>query len=841
MPTIEDLPPVVAAADTDELPAFQSGECRKVTRAQLLAGMQVGIAVAPNALLGRSSSGTGAPENIAVGQNLRLSAGVLTGPAPFTSASLPAGRMPFATDLVVMGQSGADAGVAYGPFQSGLASLSGIDLSRHLARPTGGLLARSLADSLGDTVTVEAFGAVGDGVTDCTDAINAAVSSGRQVLFGPGTYLLRGQCTIPVPAALVGVAGQTVLRRPVPSVQAGGAWIAVQGASFSAHGIVFDANHHPAESWGVLVTDACARAVFRDCTFANATGPSLGTGLAFLPNAAASHAVSSCEFRGNAVHGVWVRASNGVHLAGCIAHGNGAYGLCVDDDDPALARQVRNVVVAGNTCWNNARGISVGNYNQTNAQPPVWGNAHPDVVGAAITGNTCFGNTAYGLALAGQALLASGNVLTGNGPDGAGILFNACLSRLEDNVVVAAPGSFGIDAGGCSDCEVVGNSVSGAAVGLNVGGSQRVRAAGNRLDGNGWGITVYNVETDGQGADFGQGTAALTLRGNRITFGGAGGGITLIDGPQTVLVADNEFFGTDTADIAQCLWAHTDSAVVRGNSWNNEARRIVNPSPVGPIRQIILPDIADDIMVTDAPGGVQSITTRHAQDVAGTVAFIRVARGGTGYTAATVTVTGRGAGAGAIAYVRDGAVVGIALTQAGHGYDAATAVTLTGDGQGATATAFVGLQPLEDRRLRIHCNAPTRFDRAAASPALDNWTLGSLTVPAGSCIDWTVTWGAWRATAFALGEFVAPPGDGSVVLRTLPGGDLVLRPAGSGAIRLSSDGATTGCTLTVGHGSPEGVVVAPPGSDYRNLDGGAGATLWIKRSGADAHGWSAIA
>ena len=843
MPTIDQLAPVIAAADTDEMPVHQSGSSRKVTRAQLLAGMQVSLALAQGTLLGRSSAGTGDPETIGIGSNLTLAGGQLSAPTPFTAAALPVGRSPTTADLVPLGQHGIDSAVPYGPFMGGLSALSGIDLSRHSVRPAAGSILRSLAESLSDLIAIEAFGAVGDGITDCTDAINAAVATGRPIMFGPSIYLLRGQCTIDQPTEFVGVPGRTTLRRPMGSVQSGGAWISVQGGTFAARGIVFDANHNATESWGVLVTSTCTTTLFQDCVFANASGPTLGCGLVISSNVAAtSHAVLDCEARGNDLHGIWIRAVTGARVSGCSAHNNGAYGICIDDNDPTFAHQVRNVLVTGNTCWSNTRGISVGNFNQTNTQPPVWGNANPDVVGAVISNNTCYGNTAYGLALAGQALLASNNLLTGNGPNGAGILFNASQSRLEDNVVVALPGSFGVDAGGSNDCDILCNQVSGAAVGINGGGSQRVRIAGNRLFGNSWGITIYNVETDGRGNNFGQGTYGLTIRGNHITIGStSGGGIYLLDGPQSVSVADNEFFGSGSADITQSLWANTDSVVIRGNTWDNGTRQVVNPSAAGTIQQIVLPDILDDIMVTAAPGGVQSITTRHSLDAAGTVAFIRVTSGGANYTSATATVSGIGTGAAAIAYVRGGAVIGVTVTSAGSGYAANTAVTITGDGQGAVAIASVGLQPIEDRRLRIHCNIATRFDRAGATPALDNWTQASLTAPAGSSMEWTVTWGAWRATGFALGEFLAPPGDGSLVLRTLSGGDLVLRPAGGGAIRFGSDANAAGCTLSVGHGSPDGIVAAPPGSDYRNLDGGAGSTLWIKRTGTDARGWAAIA
>jgi hypothetical protein len=36
------------------------------------------------------------------------------------------------------------------------------------------------------------------------------------------------------------------------------------------------------------------------------------------------------------------------------------------------------------------------------------------------------------------------------------------------------------------------------------------------------------------------------------------------------------------------------------------------------------------------------------------------------------------------------------------------------------------------------------------------------------------------------------------------------------------------------------VVAAPPGSDFRNLNGGTGTTFWVKQANNDATGWAAI-
>lgn len=46
-------------------------------------------------------------------------------------------------------------------------------------------------------------------------------------------------------------------------------------------------------------------------------------------------------------------------------------------------------------------------------------------------------------------------------------------------------------------------------------------------------------------------------------------------------------------------------------------------------------------------------------------------------------------------------------------------------------------------------------------------------------------------------------------------------------------------TYYTGQGSPEGVIVALPGSMYLNSLGGTGATLWVKETGSGNTGWVA--
>ncbi|MBV8400107.1 MAG: hypothetical protein JOZ17_15415, partial [Acetobacteraceae bacterium] len=147
MPTIDQLAPATAASDTDELMASQNGIARKLTRAQLTAGLQPQLALASGVLLGRSSAGTGAPEQVNVGANLSLSNGTLTAAAtPFQIAQLSAGVVPVSSDQVAIAQGGTNVNVSYAQFASGLSKLGGVDVSSMTITPSGATSSQKLGD-----------------------------------------------------------------------------------------------------------------------------------------------------------------------------------------------------------------------------------------------------------------------------------------------------------------------------------------------------------------------------------------------------------------------------------------------------------------------------------------------------------------------------------------------------------------------------------------------------------------------------------------------------------------------------------------------------------------------
>jgi hypothetical protein len=847
MPTIGQLPNAASVSDSDELPIFQNGATVAATRAQILAGMQQALALPQGSLLGGVGPGVASPVAIAIGANLALNGAVLSATAaPFDIAALPAAVAPSMTDLVALGQSGANAALSYAAFMRGAAGVPGIQGGGFEAIAAGASAMRTLAAIGANAVAIEDFGAVGDGVTNDASALLAALASGNPVRLGPANYRIDGECDIGgTTAVLLGVPGMTTLTRGVQGTvgtSSNPAWISVTATQFFADGIVFDANQAvTADTWGVVVQPSCTNANITRSLFRNAMGSIYGWGLAIAPSdpILTRHHVHDCEFTANAVDGMWVAACDSVAVTACRAHDNARNGIYVDSQDPSFVLKIRNVQITGNTCWNNQTGISIGNFNATNSEPGLYGNANPDVLSGLVANNCVFDNSSYGISISGRNIIVTGNLIVNNGPAGGGILANTGYCRIADYMIMGS-GGFGIDAGGAIYVELTGNYIDGPTIGIGIGGSQNCTVRGNYIQNCAAGIEALNVESDGRGDNFGISCNNLSIIGNYVGYGAGGSGIILRDAPQLVVVADNIVSSGTAGNPLNALIPYTDSLVLRGNVVNYAESFAVNPTGVGGVNTLVFPDLLDRVVVSQSNGIVESMVSATTQAMAGQISFIKVTNGGSNYSNATVSITGTGNGASAQVWTAGGVVIGVAITNAGSGYGPGTVALISGNGTGATVSVQVGLPVVQGRRLVVHCLAPTSFAAAGSIPAQENWTGAVVTVPSGATIEWEGEGGAWQAVRFMQSDYVSPNGDGSVTLQS-QSGDVKLCPAPGGGVRLISSTEPSGCVTLIGRGSPIGVVSAPPGSSFRNLNGGAGATYWIKQTATDATGWVAVA
>jgi hypothetical protein len=825
MPTIDDLPAATSVSDTDELVVSQSDIARKATRTQLLSGVQSALALTTGTLLGRVSAGLGSPEAITIGANLSLANGTLNAPPAFVIANLSAGGSPGASDLVPLGQGGQNATVSFATFAAGLAAIPGLDDSSAVAAPTGGVGMRRLADLFSDAISVESFGAVGDGVTDDTAAFNAAVASGRPVRLDGRTYIVNGSLSIQSDTAIIGVASQTIVQRA--SVPTSGNWINVGASSFWAIGVTFNAGNLTASNCAAIsVNSSCTAGDFIDCQFLGAVGLGVGHGLLIDASNSASISISGCQFVGNAGDGLHVVEAGLITIDDCVAQSNGGYGITVSG---GVQCAIRN-----SQCNHNKIGISVGSWQ---AAASTGGTVAP----CNVTGNWCENNALWGMAIAGTAISICGNMASSNGAvaGGGGILVRATSARIVGNG--SDGGAFGIDARTCINFTISGNYLSNATTGVAVGAGRNGVVEANFLCQNGWGVSCNAFEPSLSSSP----TGPVSIDRNWIGITSAlSGGISLADGVQGISVTGNDINGWGSAGPGQALWLHTDTVICAGNRWNNTAQYDVSATTVAGQSALVFPDTADDVLVISAPPNVGAVLSVHQVATMGQIVFIRVTAGGQGYTQAEVTIGGSGSGAATSAICTNGSVLGFVMTNPGSGYGpigTMAPVTITGDGSGATATAYVGLPVPTGRSLRLVCACPLRLTLAGSAPAQENWTQYNLSVPAYGAVDLVGAFGGWYAVQSPPVDYLAPTGDGGAVLQSVGGGDLVLRPSSGGALCLSNQAEPLGCTSSVGRGSPAGTVAAPPGSDFRNLNGGTGNTFWIKCSGTDSSGWVAVA
>ena len=645
------------------------------------------------------------------------------------------------------------------------------------------------------------------------------------------------------------MAGQTILRRLTQSSGAG--WITLTATAIHAEGIIFDANTSlTGAANAVSVAAGCVRSTFERCAFTNAVA---GDGLVFVQSdpVFARHAVIGCEAFGN-VNGISCMAADGLTVTGCHLHDNTTAGITVDYVNSAHTVKSRYSALVGNQCWNNQLGIVVGDYATAYAVPATIANQTADALFCVIASNICHDNTEYGIVAQGYNLTVNGNLVYNNGGTNVGaggILANCWASAITANVISNHLG-FGIDAGAANFTLIADNLITTSRIGINAGGAQEPRITGNSIiAASYYGILIYNNETTAGGAPIGVASFDCSITENFIDMPLGGGGILLIDGPQNVHVARNNFLSAPGGDISLSLVPLTDTVTIEGNLLNGSptlhwADPFVNSDGAFVnLCSLSYADALDNISILSTSPPVQCLRSINSGNYAQYVTFVKLTAGGSGYTSApTVTFSGGGgSGAATSAFITNGAVIGFRMSGLGSGYTSAPTVTISGGGgTGATATAFIGIPVPASRRVRVYCAVPVTWAVAGSNPPQATGSGLPITTPANSEIEWVGLNGGWYASSYQQTDYVAPATDGSVTLHSISG-DMRLHPAGAGAVRWVNDAQATGCTTTVGSGAPTGVVTAPPGSDYRNLTGTAGGIFWIKQIGTDANGWIAIA
>ena len=104
MPTITQLPEATIVTASDLMPISQDGSARSVSIGTILGSVQPTITVASPSLIGRTSLGSGGPEQVNIGQGLELSNTTLLANGVDHASFAPLSNLSIEADLVVSNQ-----------------------------------------------------------------------------------------------------------------------------------------------------------------------------------------------------------------------------------------------------------------------------------------------------------------------------------------------------------------------------------------------------------------------------------------------------------------------------------------------------------------------------------------------------------------------------------------------------------------------------------------------------------------------------------------------------------------------------------------------------------------
>jgi hypothetical protein len=342
---------------------------------------------------------------------------------------------------------------------------------------------RTVQTKLRETVSVKDFGAVGDGVTDDTVAIQAALNSGASVInFSQGTYIINGGLTLTAPNTTLVCTGATIkLKNNASSLQ----MLFITGAGCTVDGGIWDGNKANGNIgvWGSAQFGSFNIAMYADrCTVKNIDSINTwGIGIKGFANylSALNNRIRNTENYGiffdgsasvshtgnraigntidmsegfitteNQGQGILFAAGTGQAQIDWELSNNNIIGpqTSVGDQGINLAVRGRNGIVSNNTTRYGAMGFSEGGANTV-----IDGNRFLDLVGTVrygiepSGGATVISNNTVTNALRG--VIASGDInfdgltITGNhldaGATGTGVNLQIGATESGKNIVIS--------------------------------------------------------------------------------------------------------------------------------------------------------------------------------------------------------------------------------------------------------------------------------------------------------------------------------------------------------------------------------------------------------------------
>jgi hypothetical protein len=244
------------------------------------------------------------------------------------------------------------------------------------------------------------------------------------------------------------------------------------------------------------------------------------------------------------------------------------------------------------------------------------------------------------------------------------------------------------------------------ATGLNIGGTVDCQAVGNILENNGGtgSAAIYLSGWEfGGGTYFDQLGVRVLVANNQIKLATSDAiGIYFNHGMDFAILTGNQVHG-GAAGNAFLLRGGLGNFQVSANNnidWSNGGAM---PS-VASAATLVIPDVGNDFIVTGTTG-ITKILPNSANIFDGTVRFVQITNGGSGYNPASppsVTIAAPPSGTtatGTALVSNSGAVIGVQITNHGTGYPSAPSVTF-GSGS-ASGVARIGCDNFQARTVTL--------------------------------------------------------------------------------------------------------------------------------------------
>ena len=302
--------------------------------------------------------------------------------------------------------------------------------------PYTGAVTETVQAKLAQTVSVKDFGAVGDGITNDTAAIQAALYAGRTIYFPNGTYLT-GQVTVPTNACLVGESLANVIISPYGTIYGTGVFYLNSASSVEISNFTFLSAYPTSANPNAIHVSGGSKNYIHDI-YINSYDTGVST-----DNTTDSNFERITVTSGNNL-GIYISGSNSYRnkvlnctvLHATISHGiqiNGGkdnqVSSCECTDAKIFGISIYNTssaIVSNNTIWDTLKeGINLENSNSC------------IVVNNNIYWTTTAISTDFGLSLFGADPSENNNfnIISGNyigGPAKSGI---ACAERCQFNII----------------------------------------------------------------------------------------------------------------------------------------------------------------------------------------------------------------------------------------------------------------------------------------------------------------------------------------------------------------------------------------------------------------------